>query len=89
MKDRDDVEDWRGDLVGESETERDTVVDRVRVPLGETLDDFVPEGDREGEPDTLGEPEKVFDTEELGHTVAERLGDKVADGLRDWEVEAV
>jgi len=43
VTDRENVGDWEGDRVGEGVPDMETLVERVRVPLGEMLGENVTE----------------------------------------------
>jgi len=53
------------------------------------LGDTVPERVTDGERERLGEVEIVNDVEELGQRVAENVGERDKEGLRDIDGEAV
>ena len=70
-------------------TEREMLMEPVRVPLEEVLVDNDPERVIEGLRVKLGEVDSVEEVEELGQRELERVGERESDGLRDIDGEAV
>jgi len=75
------------------ETEREVLLVRVVVPVGQSEVDSVPLLDRLGEPLLVGEALKFADRVDVGVAVAERLGLAVAEelrlGLEETELQAL
>ena len=75
------------------ETEREVLLVRVVVPVGQSEVDSVPLLDRLGEPLLVGEALEFVDRVDVGVAVAERLGLAVAEelrlGLEETELQAL